>query len=89
MLLPNDKTEQEAWTFWVAERRDRRGSALRIFELPGRPRFASHKTAGVQLSRKNTNSDSGSPFFGCYLLGWHEYFLRGSPFPTRSPQRST
>lgn len=89
MLLPNDKTEQEAWQAWVADRRDRRGSPLRAFELPGRPRFASHKTAGVPLSRKNGGSGPGSPFFGCYLLGWHEHFRRGAPFPTRSPPRCT
>lgn len=77
MLLPNDKTEQEPWQLWVASRRDRRGSPLRTFELPGRPRFASHNTAGVQLSRKNGGSVSGSPFFGCYLLGWHRRFVRG------------
>lgn len=79
MLLPNDKTEQDAWQMFVAARRDRRGSPLRTFEIPGRPRFASQQTAGVALSRKNGGSPSGSPFFGCYLLGWHRRFLRGAP----------
>lgn len=79
MLLPNDKTEQEDWHKFVADRRDRRGSPLRMFELPGRPRFAGPGTAGVALSRTNGGSKSGSPFFGCYLLGWHRRFLRGFP----------
>lgn len=79
MLLPNDKTEQPAWHEHVAPYRDRRGSPLRTFELPGRPRFAAPGTKGVALSRGNGGSASGSPFFGCIALVWHRRFMKGTP----------
>lgn len=71
ILITNDKTEQECWQTHVAPRRDRRGSPLRTFELEKRTRFSAPGRAGRPLP--------GSLWAGCYLLGWHRRFLRGSP----------
>lgn len=89
LLAPNDKTEQPFWQHLVAPRRDRRGSPLRAFELPARVRFSAPGLNGRPIPSHGSEIGTGSPFFGCYLLGWHEYFRRGSPFPTRSPPRCT
>jgi hypothetical protein len=75
LLLPNDKTEQPFWQEWVAPRRDRRGSPLRSFELPGRTRFSAPGLGGRPVA--SSDGKPSSAFFGCYLLGWSRRFLRG------------
>lgn len=79
MLLPDDKGGQPTWQMWVAPRRDQRGSPLRTFELPGRPRFSAPGLGGRAIPRHGSELGPGSPYFGCVLLGWHQRFLRGSP----------
>lgn len=77
MLLPDDKRGQPTWQMWIAPRRDQRGSPLRTFDLPGRPRFSGPGLEGRPI--ENEDGKVGSPFFGCVLLGWHQRFLRGLP----------
>lgn len=79
LLMPNDKTEQPTWQREVAAWRDRRGSPLRTFEHPGRPRFSAPGLGGRPIPPHQSPHGTGSPYFGCYLLGWHERFLRGRP----------
>jgi hypothetical protein len=79
LLVPNDKTEQPPWQTWVAPYRDRRGSPLRAFEHAGRARFSAPGLGGKAIPSHGSKHGSGSPFFGCYLLGWHRRFLRGAP----------
>jgi len=71
LIITNDKTEQDAWQNDVAPHRDRRGSPLRTFELAKRTRFSAPGLGGRPIK--------GSLWAGCYLLGWHRRFLRGSP----------
>lgn len=88
LLVPNDKTEQDWWLYWVAARRDRRGSPLRLLEVPGRVRFSGPGLAGEPIP--NEDGRPGSPFFGCYLLAWHPAHLRGSPLVQPAvPKRCT
>lgn len=77
MLLPDDKRGQPTWQMWISPRRDRRGSPLRTFDIPGRPRFSGPGLEGRPIT--NDDGKVGSPFFGCVMLGWAQRFLRGSP----------
>lgn len=77
ILVPNDKTDQPFWQWLVAPRRDRRGSPLRMFELPGRTRFSAPGLEGRPVPAHGSETGTGSPYFGCYLLGWSRRFLRG------------
>jgi hypothetical protein len=77
LLVPNDKTEQPGWQQWVAPYRDRRGHPLRTFEHPGRARFSAPGLGGRAIPSHASKHGSGSPYFGCYVLGWHRRFLRG------------
>lgn len=79
LLVPNDKTDQDFWQLLIAPRRDRRGSPLRMFELPGRTRFSAPGLNGQPIPSHQSPHGTGSPYFGCYLLGWHRRFVRGAP----------
>jgi hypothetical protein len=77
MLLPDDKMGQPGWQVWVKPHRDRRGSPLRMLELPGRPRYSGPGLEGRPIP--NADGRPGSLFCGSILLGWHRRFLRGCP----------
>lgn len=82
MLLPNDKTEQEFWHELIAPHRDRRGSPLRTFEMKGRTKFSAPGLNGQPMRTAVSfrgGHRTGSPFWGCYLLGWHRRFMKGTP----------